>query len=133
MNQMNQKNSRSHLLGLIANRVADANGKLLLNRKRPLVAEIQNRICLFDIRSMRATKLCMELRFGMSQLYEYCYKNDLRNANLVLVIERPLPQEHKWMQEYLEKDRNISVVWYGDGGLHASTKTRKGLKFLFND
>ncbi len=128
---MHQKNSR--LFGLIANRVADADGILHSKRNVPIVAEIQNHLYLFGIKSMRGAKPWMELRIGMSQLYECCYKNDLRNANLVLLIERPLPKELNWMQEFLEQDRNISVVWYADGDLRASPKTKEELDFLWKD
>ncbi len=67
----------------------------------------------------------------MHNLYEYRYLQNLPDANLVMVIERELPEQIRWMQDYLENDRGIYLVWDGNDQLYASDKTRNELAFLW--
>jgi hypothetical protein len=74
-----------------------------------------------------------QIRRGISQLYEYRYLHNLPDATLVLVIERPIPAEISWMQEYLEKDRQVRLVWDGSNNLYASSETRNELTYLWSE
>jgi hypothetical protein len=36
-----------------------------------------------------------------------------------------------WMQDYLEKDRAIKLIWDGNNELYASDETQSSLNFLW--
>lgn len=71
-----------------------------------------------------------QVRSGLSQLYEYRYLQNLPDAKLILVIEKPLPNKNSWMKEYLEKDRNVFLLWDGNNNLFGTNHSKEYLKFL---
>ena len=71
-----------------------------------------------------------QVRKGISQLYEYRYLENKPDANLILVVERPLTGDNTWMIDYMENDRNIHLVWDGDNNLYGTERTRQQLGFL---
>ncbi|MEM8523770.1 MAG: hypothetical protein AAGG68_03955 [Bacteroidota bacterium] len=85
---------------------------------------------IFEMKSVTKSNEKSQIRKGISQLYEYRYLHNLPNANLVLVIEKPLTEKMNWMLDYLETDRKIHLIWDGDGNLYGTEHTRKKLEFL---
>jgi hypothetical protein len=71
-----------------------------------------------------------QIRRGLSQLYEYRYIQNVKDAKLVLVIENPLPRENQWMENYLNNDRGVLLVWDGNGRFSCSAEIRRELDFL---
>lgn len=86
---------------------------------------------LFEMKSVNTDNYRSQIRAGLSQLYEYRYLQNLPEAKLVLVISEPLNKKDSWMQEYLEVDRQILLVWDGNNQLFASNKTKQELLFLW--
>jgi hypothetical protein len=87
---------------------------------------------IFEIKSTNERNIRSQVRAGLSQLYEYRYLQRVPGARLVLVLERPLMSELSWMQEYLEIERGVNLVWDGEDELFASPKTRGQLRFLWS-
>jgi hypothetical protein len=47
------------------------------------------------------------------------------------VIEGSLSKSMMWLQEYLEADRGIHLIWSDNNTLHASAATKSALSFLW--
>jgi len=84
----------------------------------------------FTASSLGSIMVDFDSAFFRSQLYEYRYLQNKAGAKLVLVLEKPLPRKEQWMIDYLENDREINVIWDGDGQLHGTDFAQKALKFL---
>ena len=85
---------------------------------------------LFEMKSTTDDNPHAQIRRGLSQLYEYRYIQNVKEAKLVLVIENPLPRENRWMENYLINDRGVPLVWDGNGKFRCSPDIRKQLEFL---
>lgn len=44
----------------------------------------------------------------------YRYLQEAPSAKLVVVIENPLPEQKKWLVDYVVKDRGLMIAWDGD-------------------
>jgi hypothetical protein len=88
---------------------------------------------LFKIVVLSGNQVTQKLQLydAMSQLYEYSYLENLGNAALIMLLEQSLHNQPKWMNEFLEKDRQIKLIWDGDGKLYASPQTQRELAFLW--
>lgn len=100
------------------------------NRLIDLSAQVNDSIFLFEMKSTTEENARSQVRRGLSQLYEYRFMQDIPKAKLVLVIEKPLPSKLQWLGEYLQKDRNIYLVWDGDDEFYSSKDIAKELPFL---
>lgn len=123
-------NSHIHLVNLVADRIRQAGGIPKANLFIDLAARVNDVDFIFEMKSTTADNAKSQIRRGISQLYEYRYLQNSPTANLILVVENPLPQEINWMLDYMEVDRNIHLVWDGDNNLHARPETRQRLPFL---
>lgn len=84
----------------------------------------------FIIKSFTDDNAGSQIRLGLNQLYEYRYLQNLPDAKLVLVIEKSLPEKNNWMTEYLEKDRDVFLIWDGDNNLFGTKHAKEKLSFL---
>ena len=97
------------------------------NRYVDLSARWEGDDYLFEMKSTTEDNPHSQIRRGLSQLYEYRYIQNVKEAKLVLVIENPLPKENRWMEDYLIKDRGVLLVWDGNGKFNCSPDTAKQL------
>jgi len=121
------------LVDLVASRLRAADCVPRYNQLIDLAARVENHPFIFEMKSTTEGNTRSQIRRGMSQLYEYRYLQGLLEATLVLVVETPLPKEIGWMQQYLEGDREIRLLWDGDDELYTSSDTRNELAFLWMD
>lgn len=73
---------------------------------------------LFEVKSATSSNLLSQTRKGVSQLYEYRFRYQEQigyDVSLCLVFPKK-PDEIDWIEEYLCKDRNIGVIWFGNTG-----------------
>ncbi len=119
------------LINIVAERLRASDLIPRNNRFVDLAATKENQSYLFEMKSVNADNSHSQVRAGLSQLYEYRYLQNLPEAKLVLVISDPLNKKDSWMQEYLEEDRKIHLVWDGNNQLFASNKTKQELSLLW--
>jgi hypothetical protein len=96
-----------------------------------LATKFQNQSFIFEIKSLTTQNERSQIRKGLSQLYEYQYLQNLSGSNLVLIIERQLSDKTKWMEDYLQLDRNILLIWDGDNKFYADDQIKEKVPFLF--
>lgn len=70
---------------------------------------------IFEAKSLTDDNEVAQVRYGLSQLYEYRFRHGLKDASLWLLLSRK-PKE-AWLVEYLEQDRGIGVIWVENGQL----------------
>lgn len=127
-----ERASSSHetLVNLMAERLRQRGAIPKANRYVDLSARLDEEDYLFEMKSTTEDNPHSQIRRGLSQLYEYRYIQNVKDAKLVLVIENPLPKENRWMADYLINDRGVLLVWDGDGKFHCSPSIHKQLEFL---
>jgi len=121
--------AHSTLVNLVANQLREI-GQIPKSNKFIDLAVRIDQDYIFEMKSTTETNAKSQIRKGVSQLYEYQYLQNLDDANLVLVIENPLYEDVRWMENYLENKRNINLIWDGDGNLYGSERTKEKLNFL---
>lgn len=121
--------AHQRLVNLVASRISVAGGVAKTNALIDLATAVDEDF-IFEMKSLGDTNVRAQVRKGLSQLYEYRYLQNKAGAKLVLVLEKPLPRKEQWMIDYLENDREINVIWDGDGQLHGTDFAQKALKFL---
>jgi hypothetical protein len=117
------------LVDLVAKRIVDAGGIPKSNQFIDLAVSF-NEDFIFEMKSSTEGNIKSQLRKGLSQLYEYRYIENNLKAKLVLVIENPLSNPVSWMLDYMEKNRDIMLVWNGGNNLHGTLETKNQLPFL---
>lgn len=122
-------NAHRTLVNLVADRVRGAGGIPKANQFIDLATTLEQDF-IFEMKSTTAGNVNAQIRKGISQLYEYRYLENKPEANLILVIENPLTHDESWILDYMETDRNIHLVWDGNGNLYGSQNTRDQLGFL---
>ena len=123
-------NAHRSLVNLVANRIRITGSIPRYNQLIDLATRHGNNDYIFEMKSITPANSKTQVRNGLSQLYEYKYLQNLPDSRLVLVIETPLPIDTRWMVEYLETDRNVSVIWDGNNELYATESTRQRIPFL---
>jgi len=123
-------NAHRRLVNLVANRIRNINSIPRYNQLIDLATRVDETDYIFEMKSITDANSKSQVRNGLSQLYEYSYLQNLPDASLVLVIERPMPVDTRWMVEYMEANRNIQVIWDGDDNYMAPDKSRETLPFL---
>ena len=121
--------SHRHLINLTAERIIAAGAIPKSNDLIDLAVNLDSDF-IFEMKSTTEANIRSQVRKGISQLYEYRYLQNKPNASLVLVVERPIVAPNNWMNEYLENDREVLVVWDGDNRLFGSAKASASLPFL---
>jgi hypothetical protein len=122
-------NAHRILVNLVADRMRSGGAIPKANQFIDLAATLEQDF-IFEMKSTTAGNVNAQIRKGISQLYEYRYLENKPDANLILVVENPLTHNESWMLDYMETDRNIHLVWDGDGNLYGSQNTRDQLGFL---
>jgi hypothetical protein len=125
----NQAHAR--LVNLVADRIRRAGSIPRCNKLIDLSGRVSDEPDIYEMKSISGTNVRSQIRRGLSQLYEYRYLQNLSDARLVLVLEESLPNELHWMQQYLEEDRQVRLIWDGNDELYASTTTRQELAYLW--
>jgi len=127
-----ERASTSHetLVNLMAEKLRKRGAIPKANRYVDLSARYEGTDYLFEMKSTTEDNPHSQIRRGLSQLYEYRYIQNVKEAKLVLVIENPLPKENQWMKDYLIKDRGVLLVWDGNGKFHCSPEIHDQLEFL---
>lgn len=119
------------LTNLVASKIRQAGAVPRRNRHIDLAAHIRQDMFIFEMKSTLESNTHSQIRSGISQLYEYRYLQGVPDANLVLVIEKPLSLELQWLGDYLLRDRGIFLVWDDDRDrLHCPDVIRDKLHFL---
>lgn len=122
--------AHKHLVDLVADRIRGVGGIPKSNQLIDLATRHESYDFIFEMKSITPENTRDQIRNGISQLFEYRYLQNLPNSNLVLVVESPLKKDLEWMQEYLESDMNVSLVWDGNNKLYSSRQTKQKLNFL---
>jgi len=122
-------NAHQALVNLVAERIRNAGGIPKANQFIDLATTLPDDY-IFEMKSTTAGNISAQVRKGISQLYEYRYLENKPNATLILVVENPLAHDEAWMSDYIEKDRNIHLVWDGNNNLYGSQNTRNKFPFL---
>lgn len=118
------------LVNLVAERLRQRGALPKANRYIDLSARWGKCDFLFEMKSTTDENPHVQVRRGLSQLYEYRYVQNVPEAKLVLVIENPLPHRLRWIENYLTGDRGVFLVWDGNGQLSSSPETRRRMTFL---
>ena len=122
--------SHQRLVHMVAQRINSHGARPTTNAIIDLAAEIDDSGFIFEMKSTTDKNVKTQVRKGISQLYEYRYLQRATNAQLVLVIERPLDKSNRWMGDYIENDRGILMIWDGDDQLYGSDEAKRRLEFL---
>jgi len=125
-------NAHIRLVNLVAGRLARSGCVPHSSSLIDLATRVGDRSAIFEMKSITEDNARGQVRRGISQLYEYRFLQNLPGAELVLVLERQLPPTLQWMNEYMENDRGIRIVWDGSEELYASDPTRAALAFLWS-
>ncbi|MCD9187242.1 MAG: hypothetical protein LUM44_12475 [Pyrinomonadaceae bacterium] len=123
-------NAHRKLVNLVANRIKSAGSIPRFNKLIDLATKNKDDDYIFEMKSLTEANAKTQIRSGLSQLYEYRYLQNLPDAKLVLVIEKSLPDKNNWMIEYLEKDRDVFLLWDGNDNLFGTNHAKENLKFL---
>lgn len=121
--------SHRNLINITAERISAAGGIPKSNDLIDLAVNLDNDF-IFEMKSTTDDNIRSQIRKGVSQLYEYKYLQNKPDANLVLVVEKPLNVATQWMHKYLEVDRDILLLWDGDNRLFGSERAVETLPFL---
>ena len=123
-------NAHRKLVNLVADRVKKSGSIPRLNKFIDLATKNEADDYIFEMKSITEANAKSQIRSGLSQLYEYRYLQNLPDAKLILVIENSLPEKNSWMTEYLEKDRDVFLLWDGNDNLFGTKQTKENLSFL---
>lgn len=102
------------LTNLVAAKIQTAGAIPKRNKYIDLSTVWNESLYLFEMKSTRDVNAHHQVRTAISQLYEYRYLQQAPTAKLVVVIENPLPDQERWLVEYVVKDRGLFIAWDGD-------------------
>ena len=123
--------SHNELIKLVATRLKAVGSVPKVGKLIDLAATVSGAgQFIFEMKSTTPDNARSQIRHGISQLYEYRYIEQAKDAHLVLVLEKAFETPDAWMRDYLTEDRNVLVLWDGDGNLYCPTKTAPKLAFL---
>lgn len=123
-------NAHRKLVTLVADRIKISDSIPRYNKFIDLATKNEDTDYIFEMKSITEKNAKSQIRAGLSQLYEYRYLQNLPDAKLILVIETSLPQKTDWMTEYLEKDRDVFLLWDGNENLFGTKHAKENLSFL---
>jgi hypothetical protein len=121
------------MVSLVANAL-EASGSPPLSNIFIDVATLQPKKMLFEVKSCRLENMLEQVRRGVSQLYEYRYRQvQINGAKPVLVLENRPAHSLEWVIKYLVKDRQIAVCWLeGEENLAAPSACKDCLEKIVN-
>lgn len=123
--------SHVHLVNCVASKIIKVGSVPRFNRFVDLAATIQGSAFLFEVKSSTVKNYHAQFRRAISQLYEYRYLQKATEAKLVVVMEHAPNSVDRWLIDYAVSDRNLLVVWNGDGDrLFAAPGCDQELRFL---
>jgi tRNA-binding EMAP/Myf-like protein len=122
--------SHQELVKLVAGRVKDAGAIPKSGKLIDLAATFKKENFIFEMKSLSGVNARSQVRQGISQLYEYRYLEQAKDAKLVLVVQSELSGDDSWMTDYVLEDRNINILWDGDGNLYCPKKLHDDFAFL---
>lgn len=102
------------LTNLVAGKIKAAGAIPKRNKYIDLSTVWNESLYLFEMKSTRDANAHNQIRGAVSQLYEYRYLQEAPSAKLVVVIENPLPEQKRWLVDYVVKDRGLLIAWDGD-------------------
>lgn len=121
--------THERLRSTLANRIKRLGFVPTYNRYIDLAVRMANRDFIIEVKSSGNVRA--QIRRGISQLYEYRYLQSLPDAVLVLLLEKPLSGENRWLLDYLIEDRGICVLWDDrDDELFTTGKCMEKLPFM---
>jgi len=120
------------LVNDIAKRIRDINCIPKANQLIDLASKIYNIDYIFEMKSINLDNERSQLRKGVSQLFEYRYLQDLPQAILVLVFEKPLSTKNIWMLDYLSSI-SIIPVWNETGSYNTINTYKNQINFLIHN
>lgn len=123
------RNAHIRLVNLVAQRITIAGGIPKSNQLIDLAVNIDQDY-IFEMKSTNLTNTRSQVRKGVSQLLEYRYLENRPEANLILVIEKPLGAACNWMIDFVENNQKISLIWDGSNELYGTEATKEKFPFL---
>jgi hypothetical protein len=124
-------NAHRMLTNLVARKIREAGAVPKRNKYIDLSTVWNKQPYLFEMKSTREGNAHDQVRKAISQLYEYRYLQSAPSAKLVVVVENPLPEEKRWLVDYVVKDREMLIAWDGDQKtLHFPAEINRQLAFL---
>jgi hypothetical protein len=129
----NERAANSHriLTNLVATQIRGVGAIPRRNRFIDLLARIENKVYLFEMKSTTDRNYHAQIRRGISQLFEYRYIQHIPAPILVLVTEQRPPRALRWIVDYLVDSLGILLAWDGDGRtLAVPAKLHRDLQFL---
>ena len=124
--------SHKRLTNLLAHKIRQNDGIPKSNVLIDLATQINAQKYIFEVKSATERNMRSQIRRGISQLYEYRYLQNIPDANLVLVLEKPLAEKLSWYQDYLINDRQIYLMWDGDDVFYCPDAIRSSLTFALD-
>lgn len=128
-----ERANRTHreLVNLVASRLRNVGCIPKANQLIDLATRYESRNYIFEMKSTTSINVRDQIRKGISQLYEYRYLQNNKDALLVLVLDAQISENHRWLEGYLQEDREIKLIWDGNENLFAHQSTKDELNFLF--
>lgn len=102
------------LTNLVADKIKATGSIPKRNKYIDLSTVWTDQLYFFEMKSTSDANAHDQVRRAVSQLYEYRYLQEAPLAKLVVVIENPLPEQKKWLVDYVVKDRGLMIAWDGD-------------------
>ncbi|MEC2073996.1 DUF7226 domain-containing protein [Alkalihalophilus marmarensis] len=106
--------SHQDLVTRIARLLSKKNITPMANRNIDLYAFSEGKKYIFEMKSCKDTNMISQVRKGISQLYEYKYRQNLAEASLWLVLETEPSGKNLWLIDYIVQDRGINICWSVD-------------------
>ena len=108
--------AHADLVDRMANKIRSIGGTPRSNALVDLATHLSGQSYLFEMKSAITSSFHGQVRRGVSQLYEYRYRQQLPNSVLCLVIEIPPPRRDAWLADYLVDDRGVQICWKASEG-----------------
>ena len=109
-----EKAEKTHkrLVYMMAEKISEAGGITVESKHSiDLSTKINGDEFIFEMKSISGKSVHVQIRRGISQLYEYRYLHDMPHATLCLVLEKKPIGKKVWLIDYLVNDRGIMVCW----------------------
>lgn len=121
--------AHERLRSLLAEKIKRSGFLPTYNKYIDLAVRISDQNFLIEAKS--SANIRVQVRRGLSQLYEYRYLQCLPNAVLILLLEKPLAGVNEWLLDYLIRDRGIYVIWDAvNDELFTTDEGRQELPFM---
>jgi len=111
--------NRTHaeLLALLRSHLSEYGHLIESNELIDAYARLRTGPAIFEAKSITDDNEVSQIRQGLSQLYEYRFRHRIKDATLWLLLSRAPSGKLEWMTEYIEKDRDVRLLWIENGSL----------------